>query len=120
MRKLLAVLIAATAGASANSVQLHPAADSVLEIKGSRKKALLHFDLAAVPAGNTIVAARLALTLEGAVRHARSSQTVARGQSTEPAAEHRYADALARHRRQCAEFQSRPWPTETSSGTDSG
>ncbi len=57
-------LVASTAFAGAKAIELAPAADSSLEVKGRQKRALLHFDLSAAPAGNTIVRARLALRLD--------------------------------------------------------
>src|SRR5712692_6219742 len=56
--------VAATAFAGSAAIKLQPAADSSWEVKGRQKRAMLHFDLAALPAGNTIVSARLALTFD--------------------------------------------------------
>ena len=64
MRILCVLAITATCGFAAGPVMKLPlAADSTLEVRGNQKKALLRFDLAAVPAGNTIVSARLVFTL---------------------------------------------------------
>ena len=66
MRRLVAVLLAAAASGFAESsvASFQPGTDSVLEIKGKQKKALLRFDLSGLPAGATVVAARLVLVLD--------------------------------------------------------
>ena len=66
MRKTIAILLAATASgfAGTSAVKIPPEPGSTLEIKGSQKKASLHFNLAAVPAGSVIVGARLVMTLD--------------------------------------------------------
>src|SRR5579864_440558 len=60
------VFLAASAALLANgaTLQLSPAADSVLEIRGNQKQALLRFDLHTIPADVTVLSARLLLTLQ--------------------------------------------------------
>jgi hypothetical protein len=67
MQKVVAVLLVAAASGSAGTsvAKFQPGSGSVFEIKGSQKKALLRFDLAPLPARNTIVSARLEVVLDG-------------------------------------------------------
>ncbi|MDP2997620.1 MAG: hypothetical protein Q8N47_09030, partial [Bryobacterales bacterium] len=61
------LLVAGSACPVEPTVKLDPAPGSVFEVKGNQKKALMRFDLSAIPAGTTIVKARLALTLTAVV-----------------------------------------------------
>src|SRR5260370_33160298 len=63
-RLLGIAFVAVTSYAGSPAIKLQPAADSSWEVKGRQKRAVLRFDLTAVPTGNTIVSARLALALD--------------------------------------------------------
>jgi hypothetical protein len=60
------VLLVASAALLANGTTLHlsPTSDSVLEIRGTQKQAVLRFDLHTLPADVTVLSARLLLTLQ--------------------------------------------------------
>src|SRR5260370_31499274 len=65
LRHILALVVtAAAAFGGASAIRVNPGAGSVLEVKGKQKRAVLNFDLAAVPAATTVVSARLALTID--------------------------------------------------------